>query len=229
MVLIFANGDMAETGWVRPYLLPATAIIAADGGARHVLALGQMPDVVVGDMDSLPPALQKLRTQSQQHGSRDDAVTAVPQFIVYPAFKDETDLELALLYAAHTYTDELLIFGAFGGRVDQSLANIFLLSHPALAGRTVRFLAPYQSLWLMDASHGVMTIHGRTGDTVSLLPFGVDVLVEHTTGLQWALHQDILAFGPARGISNTMTAAVATVQVGNGRLLCVHTQQIWQR
>jgi hypothetical protein len=34
-----------------------------------------------------------------------------------------------------------------------------------------------------------------------------------------------LAFGPARGVSNVMVQAVATVLVGNGRLLCIHLPQ----
>ena len=53
-VLVFANGDLPETAWVRPLLAQAEAVIAADGGLAHVLALGRWPDVVIGDMDSLP-------------------------------------------------------------------------------------------------------------------------------------------------------------------------------
>ncbi|MCA9960178.1 MAG: thiamine diphosphokinase [Ardenticatenaceae bacterium] len=226
-VLLFANGDMAEVEWIRPYLAQATAIIAADGGARHVLALGLLPDVVVGDMDSLPAALQAPLAQ-QRAGGR-ETETAVPRFIVYPTHKDETDLELALTYAAQVYAGELWLFGAFGGRVDQFLANIFLLAHPTLNGRLVRFFDQYQCLWLLDAAHGAVEIHGRVGDTVSLLPLGADAIIERTSGLQWPLHHELLAFGPARGISNRMTEDVATVVVGNGRLLCIHTQQSWQR
>lgn len=218
-VLIFANGDIADVGWIRPYLAQATAIIAADGGARHVLALGRLPDVVVGDMDSLPPQLAEMLAQE----------TAVPSFIRYPVHKDETDLELALLHAAQVYADEMLVFGAFGGRVDHFLANISLLALPALAGRVVQFVDEHQRLWLLDAARGAAEIVGQAGDTVSLLPLGQDVVVTETTGLQWTLRNEALAFGPARGISNMLTADRATVRVGSGQLICVHTAQRWGR
>lgn len=52
-VLVFANGIIEDVAWIRPYLPSATSIIAADGGSRHLFALNQLPNVVIGDMDSL--------------------------------------------------------------------------------------------------------------------------------------------------------------------------------
>ena len=86
-VLIFANGDLDSAAWVQPYLREASAIIAADGGAAHVLQAGFRPDVIIGDLDSFPP---DKRETLEAEGVR---------FIVHPAAKDETDLELALLHA----------------------------------------------------------------------------------------------------------------------------------
>ena len=53
-IFVFANGIIEDVEWIRPYLPQATAIIAADGGTRHLWALDRPPDVVIGDMDSLP-------------------------------------------------------------------------------------------------------------------------------------------------------------------------------
>ena len=53
----------------------------------------------------------------------------------HPAAKDETDLELALVYAANNYPGDIYLFGVLGGRLDQTLANILLLTHPDF-GRT---------------------------------------------------------------------------------------------
>lgn len=211
-VLIFANGEMRQHTWVRPYLAQATAVIAADGGTRHLLSLGRLPDLIIGDMDSRPP----------------EGVATVPQ-LQFPALKDETDLELALLYAASTYADDILVFAPFGGRVDQMLGNIFLLAHPALAGRTVQLLDEYQRLRLIVPEDGLVTIYGRAGDKLSLIPCSQDVLVQTTIGLRWSLQTAVLRFGPARGISNEMETDTVQVQVGNGRLICIHTDQTWQR
>ena len=52
--LIFANGDLKGASWIRPELAQAQTVVAADGGARHLWRLNHLPDVVIGDMDSLP-------------------------------------------------------------------------------------------------------------------------------------------------------------------------------
>ena len=213
-VLVFANGDI-EGGldWQRPLLINPTAIIAADGGSRHLHALNQQPDMVIGDMDSLSDEVRDWL---------DDAVVT----ITYPTAKDETDLELALLYAADHYSDDILLIGAFGGRLDQMLANILLLAHPRLQKRRVELVSQYQRAWLVADK---TEISGNVGDTISLIPLGGDVRVATTTGLAWPLSDEVLAFGPARGISNTLTAVDATVELASGQLLCVHTSQTWQR
>lgn len=213
-VLLFANGDLEEIAWIRPYLDAATAVIAADGGSKHLYRLGHLPDLVIGDMDSLP------------RQAREWLLAGSVPLIVAPEQKDETDLELALLYASEHYKEEILIFAAFGGRLDQTLANIFLLALPALSGVQIKLLSPQQRAWLVtDRSE----IQGEIGDMVSLIPLGGKVLVRRTQGLRWPLVDETLAFGPARGVSNVMTSSPAAVVVGSGTLLCIHTRQGWQR
>lgn len=213
-VLIFANGDMVASDWVSPYLAQATVLIAADGGARHLLAVGQRPDIVIGDLDSFTEALQEEMQATET------------RFLTHPAAKDETDLELALLYATANFEDDILIFGAVGGRLDQTLANMLFLVHPRLRNRHIRFLTEHQQIWLV---HDITEIRGRRGDLVSLIPLQGDVHVEATSGLRWSLMDEVLTSGPARGLSNVMIDDVATVKVRSGFLLCVHTSQLWER
>lgn len=214
-VLVFANGDMPETEWLRPYFEKATAVIAADGGVYHVLACGRYPDVVVGDMDSITA---ETRADLRAHQVK---------MMVHPAEKDETDLELALLYAAEHYLErEILTFGVLGGRLDQTLANILLLAHPALRQKRVRLVEQYQRAWIV---YDQTNIYGVEGDTVSLVPLGGDVYIGQTNNLKWPLHNEVLSFGPARGVSNVLTAEHATVTLKKGQLLCIHSQKEWRR
>jgi thiamine pyrophosphokinase len=238
LIFVFANGEIEDLAWIRPLLPQAHKIMAADGGSHHLYNLQRVPDVVIGDLDSL---------SDEVRGWLDTAVPP-PQFITHPAAKDETDLELALLYAAgeqrgrgaslrlqgqgrnHSFTPssphEIWVFGALGGRLDQTLANILLLAHPALADGRVILIEQYQRAWLVAER---TEIQGQAGDTVSLIPLGGDVRIARTHGLRWPLQDDVLAFGPARGVSNVMLGEKAAVVVGNGRLLCIHTQKAWQR
>lgn len=209
-ILIFANGDLPETAWVKPLLERATLVIAADGGAWHVERLGSRPGIIIGDLDSYP-------REKIQPGT---------QIISYPAAKDETDLELALLYALENYDEPIEVIGAFGGRVDQMLANMLLLAHPLALSRPVSLRSQHQTLWLVT---NYSEIKGETGDTVSLIPLKGEVLVQETMGLKWPLHNSVLAFGPARGISNALTQPTASLTIAEGYLFCIHTRQTWQR
>ena len=98
--IIVANGDPPTTREVSRWWQPGDRIIAADGGARHALALGLTPHVVVGDMDSLDA---EMRERLARQGSR---------LVLYPAEKDETDLELALLLAVKENVFDIVILGA---------------------------------------------------------------------------------------------------------------------
>lgn len=208
-ILVFANGIIEELSWVEPYLAQARHVVAADGGIRHPLALGHLPDVLIGDLDSLP------------EGVTDALVNWDIEVVRYSPAKDETDLELALLYAARRFpNDDLFVLGGFGGRMDHTLANILLLAYPLLNGHRVYLVEERQRAWLIVDE---TIISGHPGDTVSLIPLGGDVNVSETTGLRWPLIDEVLAFGPARGNSNEMTGERATVRLAGGRLLCVHT------
>lgn len=207
-VLVFANGVIENIAWIEPYLSRAQAVIAADGGIRYPLALGQIPDTLIGDLDSLPEGIDEQLADWDM------------ELIRYPSAKEETDLELALLHVRRRFPDaELLVLGGFGGRLDQTLGNITLLAHPELIGHSVTLLDEYETARLITAE---ATITGRAGDVVSLIPLGGPVRVRETIGLRWPLQDEILDFGPTRGISNEMTGERATVRLSDGMLLCTH-------
>jgi len=208
--LIFANGDYHDGPMVRRMLQsPAQWIIAADGGARAALYYDCLPHVAIGDFDSL--SLEEQRSLEAR------GVT----LLRYPAEKNETDLELALQWAAQQGADCICIVGGIGDRLDQTLANVYLLALPELDAAEVELVAGRQSTRLLRA--GTHHLHGAAGDTVSLLPFGGDVHGVTTHGLKYALDAETLAFGPARGVSNVLLSESATLTFATGRLLLIHT------
>lgn len=207
--LIIANGVLEDPALWQEELHGADLIVAADGGARHARRLGLLPHVVVGDADSLDAETARWLQENDVPITR------------HPAAKDETDLELALLYAAEAGAAEILVLGALGGRPDHALANVQLLAHEQLAGRRVWLLgANYRAFLLRGGEEGRLA--GQVGDTVSLLPLGMAARGIHTSGLRWALHGATLRLGTARGVSNEMTAPQALVRLEEGLLLVVH-------
>jgi thiamine pyrophosphokinase len=207
--IIIAGGRFPEGDHWRRWLRKGDVIFGADGGAAQAAALGLLPDLIVGDMDSLP---EEEQAALASRGCR---------FVVHPRAKDETDLELALGYAVEQGSREIVILGALGGRLDHTLANVLLLALPGLAGIQVRIVDGEQEALLVRSGE-VVALQGRPGDLVSLLPLGGDVRGVTTSGLAWALLDEALRFGRSRGVSNEMTADAAQIEVKDGTLLVVH-------
>lgn len=206
-VLIFANGIIDQADWIYTNLGEASVIIAADGGVELLKRLNIKPDVLIGDLDS-------ISTETAQ-----ELVTWETLVIDYPQDKDATDLELALLYAARHFTEKIQIFGALGGRLDQTIGNILLLAHPELDGRDIEIVERGQTAWIVKSQTKIL---GNPGDIVSLIPLTENVLLRETSGLRWNLKEEPLAFGFARGISNVLTSSSATITVRSGKVLCIH-------
>lgn len=236
-IVIIANGEPPTKYDIARWLTPGATLMCADGGARTALALGLHPHIVVGDFDSLTAGeLSQLEARGAQ-------------LIRHPARKDETDLELALLLAVKAFTtentegtkpekagsnsaaparsvvnsNEIVVLGARGGRIDHELANMLLLAMPALRGTHVIIAHGPERLFLIDArdAEASALIDGNAGDLVSLIPFGGDALGVRTTGLEYPLNDESLFIGPARGVSNVLLGAQASVSVRAGMLLAV--------
>jgi thiamine pyrophosphokinase len=150
------------------------------------------------------------------------ACRAGAHIIRFSPHKDETDLELALQHAVRAGATQIIVLAALGGRLDQTIANLLLLALPELKGLDVRIVEGPQSAFFIHAGRDAL-IAGQPGDTVSLIPLGGDALGVTTEGLEWPLCDDPLRFGPARGVSNVLTAEQARVRVREGLLLCVVT------
>jgi thiamine pyrophosphokinase len=204
--VIFANGLVSDLDAARAALRPADRLIAADGGQRYFRRLGLTPHVVIGDLDSLEPAeVERLH----RAGVRLER---------FPARKSETDLELALRLAVTEGAQDVVVFGALGGRWDQTLANLLLLAHPDFRAARLRLLDGPQQIYLVQ---GRTAIEGRPGDTVSLIPLYGDAAGVTTAGLEYPLDRGALPFGSTLGISNVLLAAHAEVEVEHGLVVCV--------
>lgn len=206
-IVIFANGDLPDLDKARAILREDDYILCADGGMRHASSLDLVPDLVIGDMDSADKGfLRQLEAYD------------VP-IERYPRDKNETDLELAINKAIELKPREILILAALGGRFDQTLANIALLSAVRLSTFDVRLDDGVEEIFFVRDQ---AQVRGRSGDIVSLLPWGGAVTGVRTENLRWTLHDETLHPEKTRGISNEMTDDLAKVKIESGLLLIVH-------
>jgi thiamine pyrophosphokinase len=213
-ILIFANGHLPDLDAARALVRPDDFILAADGGTRHALALGLIPNVIIGDLDSV------TREEKQKLHKADT------QIILFPRDKNETDLELAIQHAVDMKLDQVVIVGALGGRLDQTLGNLALLSDLRLLTFDLRLDdGVEETFFCRDQAE----VHGRSGDIVSLIPWGAPVEGVRTEGLRWPLSDETLYPYKTRGISNELLDGTATVQIRSGLLLIVHRRASQER
>jgi thiamine pyrophosphokinase len=206
-VVIFVNGVIADPARVRRWLRDDDFVIAADGGARHALSLGRTPRALVGDLDSLTPdevaALEAAGAQVERH----------------PVAKDKTDLELALDRALAEGATEILLVGALGGRLDQTLANVLLMAQRPWPV-PIRLVDAHEIASVIRGGE-TLTLAAASGSTVSLLPLSAEVTGITYTGMLYPLDNATLGLGSTRGVSNEVVRHPATVAVGSGIALVI--------
>lgn len=206
-ILIFANGVLPDVEAARELLQEGDVILAADGGTRHVLALGRMPDAVVGDLDSIS---SEERRKVEESGV---------EVLEYPQDKNETDLELAIEHALSKNPAQIIIVAALGRRIDQTLGNLSLLTDPRLQAVDTRLDDGVEEILLCRDQ---VRVKGRRGDLVSLIPWGSEVKGVFTENLKWPLAGESLFQNRTRGISNELLGEEASIRIDSGSLLVVH-------
>ena len=206
-IVLFANGELTAPDKIRTLLNDSDFLVAVDGGLSHLERLGLTPNLIIGDLDSADPEqIQDLRTRGVE-------------IRTFAADKNETDLELALNAALEMAPAAIRVVAALGGRLDQTLANIFLLTRPDLANIDIRLIDGQTEVFLIRQS---ATITGKIGQGVSLLPLRGPVTGIHTEGLRYELNDETLFPEMTRGISNQMASPTARITIQTGLLLCIH-------
>ena len=221
--ILVTNGSIKDYGFIYRILvknfhsLSDTFIIAADGGTLHCSNLKIIPNVIIGDMDSITKGMvEKLGSAA---GGADSTIAASEiQFISFNQAKDESDTQLALDYLVKNGYKRIIIIGAFGSRADHSYANLSLLSSPAYDNVKVSIITENSEIFVLKNS---CIIKGETGKNISIFSLTPFTFFEKTSGLKYKLKNEKLVFSPARGLSNEFTKDAVKINISEGWLLIV--------
>ena len=205
--IVFAGGPVTGATTLPSSIGPFDLVVAADSGLERAIALEVPVDVVVGDLDSVDPAVLRA---AEAGGVRIER---------HPVDKDATDLELALQVACTAGTDRLVVVGSAGGRLDHLLASLSVLAHGRLAGIEVD--ASFDGTHVLMVRERRRELPATVGDLISLLPIGGAACGVHTEGLRWELSGEVLEANTARGVSNEVVSAPASVHVERGCVAAV--------
>ena len=208
--VIVAGGTLEDEDFHRRIIQEAEIIICADGGARHVWRLGIIPDLVIGDLDTL------------RENEAKDLVDRHVELIRYPQAKDYTDTHLCLLKALELGYQHIEMVGCLGGRFDHALANVMLLALPQAREVDVRICDPLQEIFLIKPG---MTLTGQKGEIISLLPLSEAVTGISTAGLAYQVPHGKFEMGIGNGISNVFSEEKVEITLGKGLLLGIRLKK----
>ena len=193
---------------VAKYLPRYDYVIAADSGLHSAIDLGLRVNLVIGDMDSVDPAVLISAAANRVTVQR------------LPHDKDATDTELALLAAVAYGSQQIVLVTGGGGRLDHQLGILSAMQHQALKDCDVSALWDTARIQLLRGP-GLCTIHGKVGEVVGLIAQHGDALGVTTDGLKWALNDETLEAHSSRGVSNELVATTATISLAHGQLFVI--------
>ncbi len=202
--VIVCNGSI-DTKFLFYFISVKDFIVAADGGANKLMKTNFVPDLIIGDMDSITKnALKKFRKTKK---------------IVFPVEKDKIDLELAIDYCIQKKFSEIIILGALGSRADMTLTNIFLLTQiPEKIN--AKIIHENQEIYLIRKKK--FAVQGIPGEKISFFPVKGNVKELTLKGFKYELKKYNLRFGIGVGLSNEFKNKKAFISAKDGILLCVH-------
>ncbi|MBR5273447.1 MAG: thiamine diphosphokinase [Clostridia bacterium] len=195
-------------GELSGFIMPESEdyIIAADGGYDHLKGLGVMPDLIIGDGDSIsdfPIGIEVLK---------------------YNPIKDETDTFLAAQKATELGFKEVWFFGCGGGRFDHTVANLQTLAHFSKKGIKCRMYDGTACIYAITDSS--LTFDSCERGYVSV--FSMD---DHSYGVNiWGLKYNVSDFTLSNivpiGVSNEFVGTESGVSVEKGTLMIIKERMI---
>jgi thiamine pyrophosphokinase len=192
---IFGAGDFDG---MKKSPAPGDYVIAADGGYRHCIGAGIVPDLVLGDFDSLgaPP----------EH----------PNVMRVPAVKDDTDMMLAVKTALGMGAEEIIIYGGLGGkRLDHTLANIAALHYAHLHGAAAYLIGGGTTITVTNDIRFTADMRGY----VSVFALGGEARGVEIRGLKYELTDAVLKPEFPLGVSNEFAGREARIWVKEGTIV----------
>ncbi|MGA1414095.1 MAG: thiamine diphosphokinase [Candidatus Kapaibacteriota bacterium] len=179
---------------------PDTRIIATDGAASDLLAIGITPHFVIGDMDSFDPATVS-----------DDVCK-----VIIDENQENNDFEKALSFALERNMSHVLIWGIHGGDFEHSLNNTSVLW---------KYVGQFSQLTIVDSMQrfavpvffDMICNEVNPDEIISLIPFPHARL--STNGLKWELEEEVLELSIREGARNRAISSSLSIKLHEGRLL----------
>lgn len=196
--IILANGKPPQKSLISFFQKKQfTKLICADGGANSALKMNLIPDVIIGDLDSVSPEVIRVYKSVSK--------------IIRLKRQNDTDVEKCLKYAINNRYDEVLLTGATGNRLDHTFCNL---------GIVLKFF-PHIKISLvaensfLRAYTGNVELQTFPGETISIYCISPKTKIS-SQGLKYELRNISLPFGVRESTSNISRKELTKLKISNG-------------
>lgn len=204
--ILVGAGDFSETAVDRR---EEDLCIAVDGGFRYCTALSLCPDMIVGDMDSLDDKVYKDIAEIKSKNP-DKVVWLKPE-------KDDTDMLAAMRIGLEKGYRLFYIYGASGGRLEHTLANIQCLNYLKEQGAEAYILDA--ELMLTIICEEKISFDAERKGYFSLFSLGEKAEGVTIKGMKYLLDRAVITDTYPIGVSNEFMGVPSEVSVEKGKLL----------
>lgn len=196
---VIGAGDCAELNFEKN---SSDFVVAADGGLRYLDACGIVPDIIIGDFDSLgeiPEGGNIIRLKPE---------------------KDVTDMYAAVEAGIERGYSDFRIYGATGGRLDHTLANIQLIASLAQKGMNAKIIDG--STVITSIYNSSLIFDGEYSGYISVFAHNDVCRGVSIKGLKYELDNAELSNSFPLGVSNEFIGKESAISVEKGTLIIIY-------
>ncbi|OLS01716.1 thiamine diphosphokinase [Tissierella creatinophila] len=207
--LIISSGEIKDYKLLSKVVEENDYIVCADGGVNHLLKIDKLPNIVLGDLDSIGEKELKILKNENVEIRK------------FPKMKDETDTELCINYLLQEGYKDIRLMGVTGTRFDHTLANIYLLKRIYDLGARGKIIDANNRIFYTSDS---ISLKKKEGFFISIIPISKEGIIISLEGFLYPLKKDYIEFSSTRGISNKIVEECGDIKIHRGEALVIESK-----
>lgn len=207
--LVISNGQINDLDLLKSVSRKVDFIVCADGGTNYISKVNIVPNLVVGDLDSINDEVLDIINSKN-----------IP-LKKYNPHKDYTDTELAMDYLIEKGFDEIIFMGVTGTRIDHTLANILLLDKLLKKGVKGIIIDDKNVIYIVDDE---LVLDREEETFVSVIPITTSGARVTLKGFEYELDKFDINFSSTIGISNRILSDKGYIKIEAGTCLVIKSK-----
>lgn len=208
--LLIANGNNILDSKILEELVDNTEyIVAVDGGIKYLIDINKIPNVLIGDLDSINKKdLEFLNRKNIRK-------------IQYPEMQDSTDTELAVDFMIGKGIKDITLIGVTGSRIDHTISNILLLKRLKDKNIKGKIIDNNNTIYYVD---DIIKIRKLDNMNISIIPLSLTGIVVDLEGFLYSVTEEKIEFGSTLAVSNKLIDEYGVIEIKRGESLVIESK-----